>query len=572
MNSMLFEPDDNSERHLLGELCGILSYAEMDAKRIEALAAICQNTLTEAGLSDDDVLFFVQQSVNATKNYPNTPESFLTLLLSKCLGYGPAHINLPIPSSLAEKVAEFGQSIGIDLGKGLVETVKKHLATPRNVEYRFRHLAKYLFEKDLIDLGSVIYLKTIIQRVDDGIEFRKSRETNILNPEEFGFWLDLYTLPNETASASLTHIYDVDVSNIQRVLEKFFQEVLCALPDDQIGKVAMAVTFEIDEWLKIKFSYVYDRTNPEWSWLASSLYPYFCLIADRIKTDANDTYLQWSYFRYGWRSLWPEVNKSSKLETKTIIESCNQFYGHLRVLLKSSDTTTETEVARHSFKIGSDVNYCLLACGGVWPVVKHLLQSLRSVSVASVANDLRYWNEPLQDEQPPEPWNWIPTRIAGILHNFAGLEQESDAELKKLRSEFADYCLQRLKTKKGVSKSPDELTNEDLIEPSPIWRDAYIHAIRALRVNPSGSSHHILYFSKNSDPDTAVRKAAKIAYKEIRHEVSLPYNMSAKTPLFAAVWWLRQAHYVSLMGTDRLDKRGAQRTYYKEVRRTKEKS
>lgn len=192
----------------------------------------------------------------------------------------------------------------------------------------------------------------------------------------------------------------------------------------------MAVTFDIDKWLRIKFSYAYDRTNPEWSWLASCLYPYFCLIADRIKSGADDTHLQWSYFRYGWRSQWPEVNKSGKLETKTIIENCNRFYGHLRELLRSSDTTTETEAVRLSFKIGNDVNYCLLTFGGVWSVVKHLLQCLRSVSVASVTNDLRYWNEPPHSEQPPEPWNWIPTRIAGILHNFAGLEQESDAELK----------------------------------------------------------------------------------------------------------------------------------------------
>lgn len=198
-NSMLFEPDDNSGRHLLGELRDILSYAEMDAERIEALAAICQDTLTEAGLSDDDILFFVQQSVNAAKNYSNTPESFLTLLLSKCLGYGPAYINLPIPKSLAEKIAGFGQNIGIDFGNGLVETVKKHLSLPPTVQYRSSGLAKYLFEKDLIDLGSVINIKTMIQRVDDGIEFRKSRESNILNPEEFEFWLDLYTLPTETA-------------------------------------------------------------------------------------------------------------------------------------------------------------------------------------------------------------------------------------------------------------------------------------------------------------------------------------------------------------------------------------
>jgi hypothetical protein len=128
-----------------------------------------------------------------------------------------------------------------------------------------------------------------------------------------------------------------------------------------------------------------------------------------------------------------------------------------------------------------------------------------------------------------------------------------------------------LKTKKTVPKDKDSFVDEDFVEPSAIWRNAYVQALRALRVSPYGKAHHVLHFVKNSDPDAAVRHAAKIAYKELRHDIQLPEGMSPKTPLFAAVWWLRQAHYVSLMGTNKLDKRGAQRTYYKEVRRTREK-
>lgn len=560
MKSQLFEPDDNSERHLLRELHRILSSVPMDESQRDELVVIFYEMAAadKDFLSDEDILSFSRHCVNVTERFPNHPNVFLVLLASKCLGYGPAFISISATQGLAQKIIAFGQRLGIDIGKGLVEAINHHCENPSQVQFKFRELARYLFEHDVIHFDSVIDIGALVERVEKGIEFRSSRGTNVEDPTDIGFWFDLYTEPNQ-----------VRPSDIERILKMLYNQVFCSLPDDQIGKFAIGITYEIDEWLRVKFAYLYDRKDATWAWLAPSLKEYFELIAERTAIIPEDKHLQLAYFRYGWRVLWPTAEDSVQTHKKALLERCSVFFGHLRAYLKQS--TTQAESVRDWFKIAEDALNCMLTFGHAWPVLKHLLQCLRNASVPCIASDLRYWNEPSHEEQPPEPWNWIPTRIAAILHNYLGPEQENDPELQQIRNDFSNFCLERLKTKKNAANESDKLENDDFIEPSPIWRVGYIHSIKALRVNPKGSSHHILHFSKNSDPDPSVRDAAKIAYKEIRHEAALPEGMSPKTPLFAAVWWLRQAHFVSIMGIDRLDTAGAQRTYYKEVRRTKEK-
>ena len=140
-----------------------------------------------------------------------------------------------------------------------------------------------------------------------------------------------------------------------------------------------------------------------------------------------------------------------------------------------------------------------------------------------------------------------------------------------MREEFAKFCLERLRTK--VKNKNGGYTDEDFVEPRPAWRQCYVQALKALRVNPGGRAHRTLFWLLNNDPDEKVRELAKKAHKQVRHldrnKPNLDDGASPRRPLFEAFWWLRQAHLLTLGIT--IDHSGAMRTRRIELHRTREK-
>ena len=150
-------------------------------------------------------------------------------------------------------------------------------------------------------------------------------------------------------------------------------------------------------------------------------------------------------------------------------------------------------------------------------------------------------------------------------------ELRRDPYLQDLREEFATFCLGRLKTK--AKTQTDDYTDADFTEPRPMWRQCYVQALAALRVNPGGRAHRTVFWLLNNDPDATIRSLAKKAHKRIRHldrkKSNLDEGASPRRPLFEAFWWLRQAHLLTL-GKE-IDESGAMRTRRKELHRTREK-
>lgn len=201
----------------------------------------------------------------------------------------------------------------------------------------------------------------------------------------------------------------------------------------------------------------------------------------------------------------------------------------------------------------------------LWPVLRRLVLALREVPRRGVPLDLRTWNEHgVGFEKVPRPWNWVVDHIARVLELLLGRELERDADLKELRREFAKFCIDRIKTREKA-RGARPLTNEDFFEPKPEWRAAYANAAKELHPNLGERGHHALGWSRDHDPDEEVREAARSAAEVIRHSHGLPKNTSPRRAMFAAFWWLRQAHVVSL--GERVDVAGAQRTFQKEMRR-----
>jgi len=203
--------------------------------------------------------------------------------------------------------------------------------------------------------------------------------------------------------------------------------------------------------------------------------------------------------------------------------------------------------------------------GSPWRVTKAGLLALRELRTLSTGPDLRYWSE-VGKEDPPEPWSDIPSLIADQLRLHRRLHPGED-RMAEVRDQFATYLLERLKSRKDEKDNANEAVGR-LTEPDPVWRHAYVRALRELHANPGGRGHHVLYWVMGNDPDPEIREQAKITYNQMRKNEGLPAAISPLTASFAAFWWLRQAHVISL-GFD-VDQAGASRTRAKEVRRTKE--
>ncbi len=226
------------------------------------------------------------------------------------------------------------------------------------------------------------------------------------------------------------------------------------------------------------------------------------------------------------------------------------------------------KVSHHDWEFYDVVVQSILAFGSPWAAVKPLLLGLRELAEPAVARDLRHWPE-AGKEPVPESLSCLPRWIGNLLGSPAlRIERETDPELSTIRGEFAMFCLKRLKNREDCLQgcADRKLTNEDFVEPNPIWRACYARAAGELRINPQGSSHRIAYWSSQNDPDPMVREASGRLYDSLRHKIGLDPKLSPRRPLLAAFWWLRQAHLLSL-GIE-IDQPGAQRTRNKELRWT----
>jgi hypothetical protein len=215
---------------------------------------------------------------------------------------------------------------------------------------------------------------------------------------------------------------------------------------------------------------------------------------------------------------------------------------------------------------------CLLSeYEGIWAGMKPMLLAWRALGTTAVARDLRYWDEPGR-EQVPQPWSQLVMWPIALLHSHARAEEESDPGLQRLRSELADFCLDRLVDTLGKSDREAACgprAPEQMKEPSAEWRYTCIRAFGALGVDPKGSAGRRLRMSSVIDPDESVRNAAAEALRILPWNQELADDASPRRAVLSALWWLRQGHLLAL-GLEP-DADGAQRTRVKELARTRER-
>ena len=317
-----------------------------------------------------------------------------------------------------------------------------------------------------------------------------------------------------------------------------------------------------------------DPLNAGWRVVAHELIPFFELLNDRkpeVIQERSSLLKAWWHLSkhiYSW-SMGGLASELSEDLREKLVESAARHIGILRSVLRDTPEVFEDE---NVYDFYDKAFYVLLSFASPWKRLKPLLLAFTAMTEQAVARDLRTWRELDSTDNPPSIYSRVPNWIEVAMYpQNLQAEIQKDPSLQGLREEFAKFCLGRLRTK--VKHKDSGYTNNDFVEPRPVWRGCYIQAFKVLGVNPGGRAHRTLFWLLNNDPDRGVREYARRVHRQVRHldrnRPNLDKGASPRRPLFEAFWWLRQAHLVTL-GVE-VDQPGAMRTRRKELHRTRER-
>lgn len=183
---------------------------------------------------------------------------------------------------------------------------------------------------------------------------------------------------------------------------------------------------------------------------------------------------------------------------------------------------------------------------GAWKAVKPLLAIFRNLTEQAYSIDMK----PYEDSR--FVWAFVPLRITPLL---GSLESEKAAEVCE---EWFKYLAEQLKSADDYvinkrRENPEEVPEEfrdgydiTVIEPHPLWREAYCEAAGDLRVNLKFNNCKIFNHLKKNDIDKDVREAAEKTLERIGKINGKFGSGSRKRALLNAWWWYRVAHLKSL--------------------------
>ncbi|PWQ96867.1 hypothetical protein [Leucothrix pacifica] len=118
-------------------------------------------------------------------------------------------------------------------------------------------------------------------------------------------------------------------------------------------------------------------------------------------------------------------------------------------------------------------------------------------------------------------------------------EVEEWKRLMAFSQELTEFCLNRLRLRKGERTSEGKYTEEQVIERSSIWRKGYLRALTELGFDLGGKVHKTVNFTKQYDPDESVRTTAKECYRAVRRDKKTKRSIQGlKRGIIAAEWWL----------------------------------
>lgn len=497
----------------------------------------------------------------------------LALLLSFLLGLGPIYSEVIQPN---DKLVKSGRDWVIPEWVGEFQRhavfSAKRLDWHKLIEIRdaqaflFFDLVPFLFSEG-VPLDLVVNLDLL-----NPIRRQGWSNNDFEDPDQIEFWLIWRFRDNAERC---------DIISLNTLLQVFSD-----FPEDILGDKILGLLHAIGYAMNIGSALGNERLdalNDGWRVVADELIPFMELLNERQPESSRErSSLLKAWWRLSvviyYRSMGGLASGLSDELRNRLVASAAKHMGMLRKVLRETpeDFERKDSTGAPVYDFYDEAFKVLLIFSAPWRCLKSLLLTFTEMTEPAVASDLRPWPES-DREAPPHPYSLIPLWI-GIAMYPQNLrdELERDPHLQGLREEFAKFCLERLKTKKidtQTKSNVSDYADEGFVEPRRLWRQCYIQALTALRVNPGGRAHRTLFWLSKNDPDENVRELAQKAHRQIRHlsrrKSNLERGASSRRPLFEAFWWLRQAHLLAL-GKE-IDQNGAMRTRRTELHRTREK-
>lgn len=187
--------------------------------------------------------------------------------------------------------------------------------------------------------------------------------------------------------------------------------------------------------------------------------------------------------------------------------------------------------------------------------LRHRLMLMRSSNIPFSDESISRFN-PVNSEKAIG-WYWPLREVARDrfsrttrLSRPQSREEGEQAEMacyETFAHELAEFCLSRLRLRKGEKPKDGKYDASQVTEKSPTWRQGYLKALMELGLDPSGKAHKTVYFTKQFDPDESVRAVAQECYRAVRREAKKNRSIQDfKRGLIAAEWWLLMSQRLEL--------------------------
>ena len=356
-----------------------------------------------------------------------------------------------------------------------------------------------------------------------------------------------------------THTFDSD-DDKGKNLAALFNE-FSGFPEKILPEKVLSLLNVIGYVYRIKEEHSHEDPSV-WFTLGDLLSPLLELLDDK-QPELN--LRQMSLLKAWWRLSMTVHLGSYKLsddQKNRLVKSAVEHFGILRQVLKDTpEDFTDNDLMGGPISDFYDTAFNILCTfASPWERLQPVLMVFTEMSMPAVPYDLKHIREwpnierkcpPNTDllslrkliedegESPFQPYCKIPMWFEEAIKRIEQdiWQEEEDSQKKhwrELREEFAKFCLERLEP-----------------ERRSLWRQGYVQALKALRVNSGGRTHETLLRLAEDDPDEIVREFAREAHKEFvndAHECgyeTVPLE-SPVLPLLQAFWFLRQSHRLEL--------------------------
>ena len=236
----------------------------------------------------------------------------------------------------------------------------------------------------------------------------------------------------------------------------------------------------------------------------------------------------------------------SKCSSSELLPDIDNCIGYLRgVVNKPVTSEAQSQVVQHQLK--TLLGY--LDSQSPEKSLKHRLMLMRASQIPLADEGLNYrwqfkdaeWYSPLSELSKA-----LFVKETGPC-NLLEMEQAQTVFYTRFSKAVADFCLSRLRLRKGEKALDGKYEQAQCTELSAIWRQGYLKALSEIGLDLDGQVHQTVNFVKENDPDPDVRTIAKEAYKSVRRQSSSPRTyVDYVRGIVAAEWWLLMCQRQSL--------------------------